>query len=201
MKQHVIHLQVTDTVSPSAQGCVLAIGNFDGVHQGHVSLLKSAQDIACKYNAPTGVLTFEPHPRQYFQPLSAPFRLTPCDQKCALLHKAGVDVVFVHDFNTTLAHMTAEAFMQEVLITQLGVRAVVIGPDFHFGKGRAGHAETLRDHGIEVHVVQPVCDANEDVISATQIRSLIAQGDIAAANICLGWDYAGMLPILKEESA
>ncbi len=166
---------------------MVAIGNFDGVHRGHVSLLQFTKAIAQDLGAPSGVLTFEPHPRQYFQPLAAPFRLTPADQKCDLLIRAGVDTVFVHDFNDALSHMTADAFVREILIAQLGVRAVVIGPDFHFGKGRAGHADTLRDHGIAVHVMPVVCDGEDEVISATRIRSLIQQGDIPAANALLGW--------------
>lgn len=184
----IYNLQVSDTVPASAQGAVVAIGNFDGVHRGHIALIRQTCDLARQMGTKSGVLTFEPHPRTYFQPLAAPFRLTTPDQKCDLLHRAGADYVFVHNFNDALSHMTAEAFIQDILIRQLAVRAVVIGPDFHFGKGRAGHAATLRDHGIDVHVMPTACDAAGEVISATRIRSLIQQGDIPAANALLGWD-------------
>ena len=182
------HLQ-----KPAVTGAVLAIGNFDGVHRGHQTLLAKTRALAAQMGAPAGVLTFEPHPRVYFQPLTPPFRITSPQLKARLLGGFGVDVLYTLDFAQALAQMPADEFINRILIEALQVRAVVIGPDFHFGKGRAGHAETLRDAGLDVHVLQPFCDradiADGDVVSATRIRGLLQAGDIAGANALLGWDW------------
>lgn len=171
------------------QGAVLAIGNFDGVHRGHLRLIDTAKTIAARENAPAAVLTFEPHPRRYFQPLTPPFRLTPPRLKAERMAAHGLDILYALDFDHALAHMSAGDFVERILKGRMGVSHVVIGPDFHFGKGRAGHAETLAAAGIKVTILEPVCDAGDDVISATRIRGLLQQGNIAAANDLLGWDW------------
>ncbi len=171
------------------QGAVLAIGNFDGVHKGHLQLLETAKAIAVQSGAPAAVLTFEPHPRLYFQPKTPPFRLTPLRLKAALLESNGIDILYACAFDSDLAHMSAADFVADILKTRLNVSHVVIGPDFHFGKGRAGHAETLIAAGIKVTILDPVCDTADDVISATRIRGLLQEGDVGNANALLGWDW------------
>lgn len=182
-------LDVTALHAPAVTGAVLAIGNFDGVHKGHQALLAHTKVIAAELGAPDGVLTFEPHPRVYFQPLTPPFRLTPPSLKAERLAESGLDVLYTLGFTAELAHLGPEEFIRKILIDTLRVKAIVIGPDFHFGKGRAGHAETLAAAGLDVRVLTPICDVADDVISATRIRSLIQAGDTKGANALLGWDW------------
>ncbi|MES2729339.1 MAG: hypothetical protein V4621_04465 [Pseudomonadota bacterium] len=183
---HIIDVNTSSRVPDTARGAVVAIGNFDGVHRGHAAVLGLTRKVAAQSGTVPGVLTFEPHPRHYFQPHVPLLRLTPQADKVARLTQAGMKTVFVYDFNADLANMTAEDFVDTVLIKQLGVRAVVIGPDFHFGKGRTGNADTIRAAGIHVHVMPQTCDEAGETISATRIRTLLQQGDIAGANALLG---------------
>ena len=127
---------------------------------------------------------FEPHPREFFQPDKPHFRLTPLPRKLALLEALGLDVAVVVRFDAALAGLTAEAFIERVLVQGLGVRHVVVGYDFRFGKGRAGDPETLRRagaaHGFGVTVVAQVAEAGE-VFSSSAVRAELAQGDVEGA--------------------
>jgi riboflavin kinase/FMN adenylyltransferase len=184
------------SVPESARGAVLAIGNFDGVHRGHQALLAAAVQEARRERRPAGVLMFEPHPRAFFQPDKPHFRLTSLPLKLKLLERYGLDLAVVLAFNQSLASLPAEAFIERVLVAGLGVRHVVVGYDFHFGKGRGGDPEMLRKagerHGFGVTVVAQVAEAGE-VFSSSGVRAELALGDVAGAAEMLGhwWRVAG----------
>jgi riboflavin kinase / FMN adenylyltransferase len=185
-----------DSVPPAARGAALAIGNFDGVHRGHQVLLAAARKEAEAQAAPAGVILFEPHPREFFQPDKPHFRITPLPRKLQLLGEFGIDVAVVLPFDAKLAALTAQDFIDRILVEALAVRHAVIGYDFHFGKGRAGDPETMRragaTHGFGVTVVAQVAEAGE-VFSSNAIRAELAQGDVKGAAEMLGrwWRVAG----------
>ena len=191
---HVIHGY--DHVPRNARGAVLAIGNFDGVHRGHQVLLAKAREIAKPLNALAGVLAFEPHPRALFQPDRPHFRLTTITQRIALFQRFGMDLGVVLPFDRKLADLTAEQFIERVLVAGLGIKHAIIGYDFHFGKDRGGSplslAEAGQEMGFGVTIVDPVA-ADGEVVSSSAIRSELAQGDVEGAAAMLGhtWRVAG----------
>lgn len=168
----------------AARGCVLAIGNFDGVHKGHQRVIAEAQRWARAAGAPLGVMTFEPHPRAFFQPGIAPFRLTPAPAKARLLAALGVDHLFVPAFDAAFAALDAQAFIA-LLTDTLQARHVVIGHDFAFGRGRAG---TLAQLGaaLPTTVVAPVCDGSGIAYASSEARAALLAGDLARAEAILG---------------
>ena len=132
-------------LSPADRGATVALGNFDGVHLGHQAVIAQAR--AARPEAPLGVVTFEPHPRQYFARHAPDFRLMNAESRANRLEKLGVDRLYVLPFDGRLAGMTAETFAADVLSAGLGVSHVTVGTDFRFGKGRTGTTETLADLG------------------------------------------------------
>jgi riboflavin kinase/FMN adenylyltransferase len=170
-------------------GTVLTIGNFDGVHLGHRAMLQRLVDKARKAAMPAAVLTFEPHPREYFAPASAPARLTRLREKLALLAECGVDQVYVCRFNARMASLTAEEFIEQVLVRGLGVRHLLIGDDFRFGKGRSGDFALLQQAGL-VHrfVVEAMTTVEMDGerVSSSSIRAALASGNLSRAEHFLG---------------
>jgi riboflavin kinase/FMN adenylyltransferase len=185
-----------DHVPANLRGAVLAIGNFDGVHRGHQALLTSAVETAKATGHKSGVIVFEPHPREYFQPKAPHFRLTPLNEKIRLFRKLGLDIAVVLPFNVHLANLTADAFVERILVAGLGVRHVVIGYDFFFGKDRAGTPDTMRKSGetmgFGVTVIAPVAEAGE-AFSSSAIRLMLAQGGVRAAADNMGhwWRVIG----------
>jgi riboflavin kinase/FMN adenylyltransferase len=168
---------------------VLAIGNFDGVHKGHAALLRMARAIADDKGLKLRVLTFEPHPRQFFDPNAKPFRVTLESAKTRLLKFNKVDDVQIAVFNAELAGTSAANFIDHVIVRDMNAAHVVVGDDFHFGKGRSGHVDTLmKDGRFGVTPITLVTDVT-DAISSTRIRQAIAAGDIASANAMLGWNW------------
>jgi riboflavin kinase/FMN adenylyltransferase len=196
MPYAMIVLHGTANVPPQARGAALAIGNFDGVHRGHQALLQAVRDAAAKTGGKAGVMLFEPHPREFFQPDKPHFRLTPLPRKLELLEAFGLDLAVVLRFDAALAGLSAEAFIAQLLVQELHVAHVVVGYDFHFGKGRTGDPETLRRaaaaHGFGVTVVAQVAEAGE-VFSSSAIRAELAQGDVQGAAEMLGhwWRVIG----------
>ena len=176
-------------IPDEAKDCVIAIGNFDGVHLGHQALIQRARDIATAQGKQLGVLTFEPHPRQLFQPALPPARLTPTNVKAQRLEKQNIDYLFSLPFDWDFASQTADNFIQNVLKDGLNAAHIVIGYDFHFGQLRKGNAETIKSSGIDVTSVEAVKDDNGEVISATRIRENIRKGYIDEANALLGWEW------------
>lgn len=175
MKRH-RSFPVTD---PDDRGAAVALGNFDGVHLGHQSVIALARAAAAEKGGPLGVVTFEPHPRQFFAPAGPAFRLMNADARAHRLAKIGVEQLYEIPFDADLAGMTAEEFAGRVLAHDLGVRHVVVGSDFRFGKGRQGDAAMLKDlgqaHGFSVTVAPLVSDSGTDV-SSTAIRAALSDG-------------------------
>jgi riboflavin kinase / FMN adenylyltransferase len=180
-----------------ARGCAVAIGNFDGVHRGHQELLRRAKAIADRIGAPLAAMVFEPHPREYFQPDGARFRLTPLATKAWLLGRYGVDAIYALQFDATMAAMSADDFMAGILKGGLDAKHVIVGPDFQFGKGRAGTIEVLQkfcgSNGIGVTVLDPVGDGAIAKISSTAIRELLETGKPGEAAKLMGhwWSVVG----------
>ncbi|MGE4481041.1 bifunctional riboflavin kinase/FAD synthetase [Acidocella sp.] len=161
----------------AARGASVALGNFDGVHTGHAAVLRAAH--AARPDAPRAVLTFEPHPREFFRPQDPPFRLTLAAERAAALETLGVEILYQFPFDNEFAHLTAEDFVQEVLFKGIGAVHLSCGGDFAFGHRRGGdvaflsaRVETL---GIGLSIVPPVTDA-EGPVSSTRIRRLLQDG-------------------------
>ena len=178
-----------DHVPHNLRGAVLAIGNFDGVHRGHQALLTKALSEARAEKTLSGVIMFEPHPRDYFQPDHPQFRLAPLTEKIRLIRKLGLDVAVVLPFNAHLANLTSEQFIERILVAGLGVKHVVVGYDFFFGKDRKGTPDGLaqagQDMGFGVTLIPPVAEAGE-VFSSSAIRLMLAQSDVRQAAHALG---------------
>lgn len=196
---HVIHGY--DHLPAELRGSALAIGNFDGVHRGHQALIAKAREKAAELAPPgtahlAGAMVFEPHPREYFHPERQHFRITPLERKLRLFERHGLDMAVVVPFGEHVANLDPEAFVEEVLVAGLGVRHVIVGYDFFFGKGRGGSAADLQrlggQLGFGVSVVPPVAEGGE-VFSSSAIRAEIAQGDVAGAASMMGhwWSVTG----------
>ena len=177
-------------------GAVIALGNFDGVHRGHQALVARAQQQAQALDAPLVALTFEPHPRRYFVPDTGPFRLTLLPAKVRLLAESGVQAVLAQRFDPAFAAISAQAFVDSVLLQGLGARHVVCGYDFTFGARRSGNVEQLREMAAEralgVTVLDPVMREGE-IYSSTRIREALRAGWPSEASELLGhhWEIEG----------
>lgn len=173
---------------------VFAIGNFDGAHLGHRAVLGRTRRLADELGAPAAVLTFEPHPADFFAGKPVVFRLSPSAARGRAFAEFGLDGAVVLTFDARLASLSAEDFVRGVLVERLGVQAVVIGWDFHFGKGRAGSPAFLGQAGarwgFRVDVVDQVAASASEAISSTTIRRALEAGDVEAAARLLGRDYA-----------
>ena len=180
MQQH-FHWQ---GIAPSTRGTSVAMGNFDGVHRGHQAVIDLARGAA-----PLGIVTFEPHPRQFFAPQSPAFRLMNAEARANRLARLGVQHLFQLPFDATLASLTPEAFVNDVLHDGLGISHVVVGADFCFGKGRSGTARDLATlceaRGIRTTIAALVAD-NGTEISSTNIRSALSEGRPREAAAMLG---------------
>ena len=178
----------------AVRGGVVALGNFDGVHLGHQAVIGAALDLAKKLDAPAGVMTFEPHPRSVFVPDQPPFRLTPFRIKARLIEALGVDFLLMQHFDKAFASHSAEDFIDEVLIKGLGVRAVVVGYDFCFGKGRLGSVGMLRGRSeFETVSVDAQSGPDGQTYSSNLIRQSLLDGkpDVAARVLGRPWEIEG----------
>ena len=166
-------------LAPADRGAAVAIGNFDGIHLGHQSVLALARAAAAEKGAPFGVVTFEPHPRAFFAPDAPAFRLMNAEARAHRLAKLGVEQLYELPFDARLAALDAETFAREVLSGALGIRHLVAGADFRFGKGRGGDVDMLRrlgpGLGFGVTVAPLVCDEAGD-FSSTAIRVALSEG-------------------------
>ncbi len=171
----------------AGRGWAVTIGNFDGVHRGHRALLDRVNARARELDIGSCVLTFEPHPREYFSPQSAPPRLTRLRDKLALLAAAGVGRVHVAPFGARLASLSAAEFIDTILVRGLRARSLAVGGDFRFGKGRTGDLAMLRSAGLEVDAIPDVVDGER--ISSSGVRAALQAGDLGRAEALLGHPY------------
>lgn len=173
----------------AAKGAVVAIGNFDGLHAGHQAVLRQTMKIAKELGAPSGLVSFYPHPRHYFNPSASHVRLQPFRHKVQKLGRMGIDTLYLMHFTETLATLPADRFVSEVLHQQMQVRHVVVGDDFIYGFQRGGNTETLKrdasHHDIGVSVMDAVRTDGERY-SSTAIRDALQQGKLAVATHMLG---------------
>ncbi|MFN3259628.1 MAG: bifunctional riboflavin kinase/FAD synthetase [Pikeienuella sp.] len=178
-----------DEVRDGDRGASAAIGNFDGVHLGHQAVLDLARAPDMATGAPLGVVTFEPHPRELFQPDAPPFRLMRLGARADRLAQLGVDRLFVIRFDRDFAALTAEAFCAEVLAGRLGLSHAVVGADFRFGMKRAGDAAYLREAGARLGFGVTIADlvgGEAGEVSSTAIRAALAEGRAEDATRMLG---------------
>ena len=175
------------------RGAVVALGNFDGFHQGHQAVVAGAREIARAERRPLIVATFSPHPSRVFHPEVPFFRLTTLDQRARLFAEAGADAMLVFHFDRALAGVDAEHFIGEWLIARIGAAVAVTGKDFTFGRGRSGNVDVLRDrgpaYGLRAEAVGPVTDADGQ-ISSSRIREALQRGDCVTATRLLTRPFA-----------
>lgn len=178
-----------NNIPENAKGCVVVIGNFDGVHLGHQALLAKARALADDLGNPLAVLTFEPHPRQLFRPDEPPSRITMSDLKCERLANHGVDCMFSMPFDWDFASQSAQDFVQNILVDGLKASHIIVGYNFRFGQLRKGSAQTIIDAGLPVTVIDEVVGEGAGNLSSSTVRRLLRDGDMAQANAMLGWDW------------
>ena len=169
---------------------VLTIGNFDGVHLGHQAMLDKAKSLAKSQQLASMVMIFEPQPREFFSPQTAPARLTNLAEKTQLIAEHRIDNLIVANFDNDFRNLSAHDFAK--MLVELNVKHLVLGDDFRFGHDRTGDSEFLRAFGLPVQILHTVTDhAHQDErVSSTRIRDCLQQGDLATAKHLLGRDYA-----------
>lgn len=161
------------------KGASAAIGNFDGVHLGHQSVIDIARNEAMALDAPLGILTFEPHPRSYFAHQAPAFRLMGSEARATRLEKLGVDLLYEMNFNANLSELTPEEFAQKVICDGVALKHVVVGADFCFGKGRLGNVTDLQRFGKDMGfgvTIAPLIAAGLGEVSSTSIRTALYEG-------------------------
>jgi riboflavin kinase/FMN adenylyltransferase len=188
-----IRLDHRDPLPDALRGAILALGNFDGFHQGHQAVVGEAIRWARAEGRPAIVATFDPHPVRFFRPDAEPFRLTTLDQRQELFAAAGADAMLVFHFDAAIAGMPADRWLREMIHGHLGVAGVTTGEDFVFGKDRSGTAASLREYGeplgIATHAVAGVSDA-AGPISSSRIRAALKAGDCETATRLLTRPFA-----------
>lgn len=185
-----IYKNIEDIKQRFVNSCV-TIGNFDGVHKGHQQLFATVVQKAKEINGTSVAITFDPHPLQVLLPEGIKL-ISTCEQKIELIQLAGIDVLLVLPFTTEFAKTTAEKFVGELLVDRLGLKELVVGYDYAFGKGRSGNIDFLKKqgerYGFPVTVVE-ACHVESELASSTRIRTLLREGKMAKAAILLGRDY------------
>lgn len=183
-----------------ARGAVIALGNFDGLHRGHHAVIARVRDIADSYNAPVGIGLFRPHPRRFFHPDAPPFRLMSAGLREGVMSELGVDLLYELPFDDDLREMDDETFVDTVLHKGLGVRHVIVGDDYGFGKNRCGDVNSLTrlsaERGIDVTAIAPVgLHDRYGKYGSTEIRKALAQGDVFHAQHMLSrpWMVDGIV--------
>jgi riboflavin kinase/FMN adenylyltransferase len=176
-------------LQPARSRCALTIGNFDGVHRGHRALIDRVVAKARELSLPSCVLTFEPHPREFFAPDAAPPRLTRLREKLELMAAAGVERVHVIRFDARFAALSAARFIEEVLVRGLRTAWLLVGRDFRFGAQRKGDFAALEGHGFTLEAMPDVAFDGERV-SSSAVRTALAAGDFVRAERLLGRPYS-----------
>ncbi len=180
-------------LEPLRDGCVLTIGNFDGLHLGHRHVIQKLAERGRQLNLPVVAMVFEPQPLEYFLGDHAPSRLTRLREKAIQFAKLPIDALLVMPFNRTLADVDAELFIRDVLVGQLKIRHLVVGDDFHFGKARRGNFALLQHRGQAFGFTVEATHSFEiggTRVSSTLIRDALGEGDLALAKMLLGRDYS-----------
>jgi len=182
------HIPSVKVDSPSP-ALVLAIGNFDGMHLGHQALLKRLVEVADATGLTAAVMTFEPHPREFFTPDNAPARLTSLREKLEFFEDAGVAQVYICRFNRQFSDLSAEVFIQNILRTALNAQSILVGNDFRFGAKRHGSVADLREAGFDL-VDFPEVRLESVRVSSTAVRDALAAGELELARALLGRPYS-----------
>ncbi|WP_447529933.1 bifunctional riboflavin kinase/FAD synthetase [Vreelandella sp. TE19] len=184
------------------RGCVATIGNFDGVHRGHQAIMQQCREHAARLGVPLTVVVFEPQPREYFAGEQAPPRLTRLREKVRLLGQHGAERVLCLAFNDTLRSLTGREFIDQVLIEGLGVKHLVVGDDFRFGCDRRGDFELLKvvgdEEGFAVEHTRTFTLEDERV-SSSRVRTMLASGNFAAARRLLGRPYSVSGRVVRDQ--
>lgn len=179
-------------LSAQHRGCVASIGNFDGMHRGHQAVIARLREEGVRHAVPVTLMIFEPQPQEYFHPEQAPARLMRTSDKCLTAVAAGVDRILCLRFDARLASLSAEKFIDDILVTRLGVKHLVVGDDFRFGKNRAGNFAQLtaagRAAGFSVESM-PRVDVDGARVSSTRVREALAAGELDLATRLLGRPY------------
>ena len=182
---------------------VLTIGNFDGVHKGHLALFKKVITRASAIKGKSVVMTFDPHPIKIMMPGNGPPLITPTPQKLKLIENAGIDLIICVPFTKEFATISAHDFVLKILVEKIGVKELVVGYDYSFGHNREGKIELLKKMGNEldfrVHVIGPY-KINGTLVSSTSIRNLIKDGELAEAKNLLGRDYQICGTVIKGQN-
>ena len=181
--------RTSDPLPVPHRGALAAIGNFDGIHLGHQAVIAEAQRRARAKGAPAAVLTFEPHPRQFFRPEGAPFRLMNAAARASRLEKLNLDLLLESPFDADLAGLTPEAFAREIIVGRYGLSHVVVGSDFFFGRDRAGTAADLQRLGADLGfgvTIAPLVQLAAADVSSTAIRQALGEGRPRDAAAMLG---------------
>ncbi len=183
-------------LAPNAPGTgrrAITVGNFDGVHRGHQAMLARLKQKAAELGVESCVLTFEPHPREFFTPLAAPARLTRLSAKLHVLRDAGVDRVHIARFDAAFAAQSPEGFVQDMLVDGLGCAWLLVGRDFRYGAKRSGDFAQLErsaaGHGFELEAMPEVLNDGKR-ISSSAVREALRVGDLEAASVLLGRPYS-----------
>ncbi|THB75593.1 MAG: bifunctional riboflavin kinase/FAD synthetase [Gammaproteobacteria bacterium] len=174
-------------------GCVATIGNFDGVHLGHQKMMRELKEKGKELNLPVVVITFEPHPKDYFVPQFAPSRICRLRDKLVFLRDCGIDFVYLVRFTHNIAHMKAEKFIDDILVGGLGIRYLVVGDDFRFGAAREGDFDLLVSQGQNKGFTvsrMPTYPLDGCRVSSSRIRACLMQNDIGYAAKLLGREYS-----------
>ena len=186
-------MRISHGLTPLASPHAVTIGNFDGLHRGHQAMLGKLRQEAKDRGLPSCVLTFEPHPREFFTPDQAPTRLTSLGEKAALIAAAGIDRLHILRFTRELAGLSAEEFVTRALLQTLGARYVLVGDDFRFGRQRGGDFSLLHRLGSHLGFVAealPTVRVADNRASSTAVRQALIAGDLTQASSLLGRPYS-----------
>lgn len=186
-------MRVSHGLFPTHAPHVVTIGNFDGLHRGHQAMLARLKDESARRHLPSCVLTFEPHPREFFSPANAPARLSSLREKAELIRAAGIDRLHVCRFNQPFSALSPQAFIETVLVGTLQAKWVLVGDDFRFGAKRAGDFTLLKHSGQQLGFEAeflPTVQINGGRSSSTAVREALAAGDMAGAATLLGRPYS-----------
>jgi len=181
---------------------VLTIGNFDGVHKGHLALFDKVKERARAIGGQSVVMTFEPHPLKIMRPANGPRLITHTGQKLELIESAGIDIIVCVSFDRDFAAIPARDFVKNILVQKIGIKEIVVGYDYTFGHNREGDINLLRemgeDLGFVVHLVGPI-QIEDSLVSSTSIRRLVQEGRLDKAKVLLGRDFEVQGTVVKGQ--